>query len=340
MAMIKNIFFVFLFILVSLGAGFFYLQSKMNFSHGNFFGEKEFEIEKGDNALIIGENLEREGLISSSKFFTFYLWKQDLRGKIIAEKYLISGQLTIPEIAVLITTKKEDDQVRITIPEGWRISKIAERLDANGLNGNEFEKLSKEPQYFQEKYGYEFLSEIPNGYDLEGYLFPDTYFFAKDESAEMIIKKMLDNFESKISADMFSSIEAQGKSLYEIISMASIIEEEVRSESDRKIVSGIFWNRIAAGQALQSCATLAYVLGENKKQYSYADTQVDSPFNTYQNSGLPPGPISNPGLGAIEAAVFPQETDYYYFLSNPETGKTVFSRTLDEHNANKVKNGL
>ena len=338
--MIKNIFFVFLFILVATVAGFFYLQNKMNFSQGSFSGSKEFVIEKGDSALNVGEKLEQEGLISDSKLFTFYLWKQDLRGKIIAEKYSISGQLTIPEIAVLITTKKEDDQTRITIPEGWRISKIAERLDANGLNGNEFEKLSKEPQYFQEKYGYEFLSEIPNGYDLEGYLFPDTYFFAEDASAEIIIKKMLDNFESKISADMFSNIEAQKKSLYVIVSMASIIEEEVRSEADRKIVSGIFWNRIAAGQALQSCATLAYVLGENKKQYSYADTQIDSPFNTYQNPGLPPGPISNPGLSAISAAIYPAETDYNFFLSNPETGATVFSRTLDEHNANKVKNGL
>lgn len=340
MAMIKNIFSVFIFILVLAAGGFFYLQNKMNFSHGDSSGEKDFTIEKGADALGIGENLESEGLISSSKLFVFYLWKQNLRGKIIAGDYVISPNLTIPEIAVLITTKKEDNQIKITIPEGWRNSKIAERLKNNNLPADEFETLSKNPKYFQEKYGYDFLSDIPTGYDLEGYLFPDTYFFTKDASAEMIIKKMLDNFGRKVSADMISEIKNQGKSLYEIISMASIIEGEVRSQDDRKLVSGIFSNRIKSGQPLQSCATLAYVLGENKKQYSYADTQVDSPFNTYQNPGLPPGPISNPGLSAIEAAIYPTPTDYNFFLSNPQTGETVFSRTLDEHNANKVKNGL
>ncbi|KKP71139.1 MAG: Aminodeoxychorismate lyase [Candidatus Moranbacteria bacterium GW2011_GWE2_35_2-] len=338
--MIKNIFAVFIFIFILIVGGFFYLQNQMNFSHGDFSGEKDFTIEKGADAMEIGENLESEGLISNSKLFVFYLWKHNLRGKIIAGDYVISSNLTIADIAVLITTKKEDNQIKITIPEGWRNLKIAERLKSNKLPVDEFETLSKDPKYFQGKYGYDFLNDIPNGYDLEGYLFPDTYFFTKDASAEMIIKKMLDNFERKVLADMILEIKSQGKSLYEIISMASVIEGEVRSQDDRKLVSGIFWNRIKSGQPLQSCATLAYVLGENKKQYSYADTQVDSPFNTYQNPGLPPGPISNPGISAIEAAIYPVETTYNYFLSNPQTGETVFSRTLDEHNTNKVKNGL
>ncbi len=316
------------------------MQNQMSFSHGSFSGEKYFTIEKGSDAMEIGENLEREGLISGGKLFVFYLWKQDLRGRIIAGDYVISSNLTIPEIALLITTKKEDNQIKITIPEGWRNSKIAERLKNNNLPADEFEALSKDPKYFGEKYGYAFLSDIPSGYDLEGYLFPDTYFFTKDASAEMVIKKMLDNFKRKVSPEMILEIKNQGKSLYEIISMASIIESEVRSQDDRKLVSGIFWNRIKSGQPLQSCATLAYILGENKKQYSYADTQVDSPFNTYQNPGLPPGPISNPGLSAISAAIYPTSTDYNYFLSNPQTGETVFARTLEEHNANKVKNGL
>jgi UPF0755 protein len=119
--------------------------------------------------------------------------------------------------------------------------------------------------------------------------------------------------------------------------MASIIEKEVRSTSDMKIVSGIFWNRIKNGQALQSCATLAYVLGVNKAQYSLEDTKVDSLYNTYKYRGLPPGPIANPGLDAITAAIYPESTNYNYFLSDPATGKTIYSKTLDEHNANKYK---
>jgi UPF0755 protein len=119
--------------------------------------------------------------------------------------------------------------------------------------------------------------------------------------------------------------------------MASIIQKEVTSEADMKTVSGIFWNRIKSGQGLESCATLAYILGVNKPIYSLEDTQIDSPFNTYRNQGLPPAPISNPGAQAIIAAVYPDETDYVFFLSRPDTGETVFSRTYEEHLANKDK---
>jgi UPF0755 protein len=122
--------------------------------------------------------------------------------------------------------------------------------------------------------------------------------------------------------------------------MASIIEREANKDEDRKIISGIFWNRIKIGQALQSCATVSYVLGENKKQFSYEETRVNSPYNTYINPGLPPGPINNPGLLAIKASIYPQESSYHYFLNNPQNGETIFSKTLEEHNLNKAKVGL
>jgi UPF0755 protein len=119
--------------------------------------------------------------------------------------------------------------------------------------------------------------------------------------------------------------------------MASVIEKEVRSANDMKIVSGIFWNRIKNGQALESCATLAYILGVNKSQYSYEDTRINSPYNTYINRGLPAGPIANPGLKAIEAAIYPEDTAYNYFLTASETGETIFSKTYQEHLNNKNK---
>jgi len=119
--------------------------------------------------------------------------------------------------------------------------------------------------------------------------------------------------------------------------MASLIEKEVRTSEDMKIISGIFWQRIENRQGLESCATLAYILGVNKPQYSVVDTKIDSPYNTYKHRGLPPSPIANPGLNAITAAIYPKETDYNYFLSDPATGQTIFSRTLGEHNLNKAK---
>jgi UPF0755 protein len=118
------------------------------------------------------------------------------------------------------------------------------------------------------------------------------------------------------------------------------VEKEVRSEEDMKTVAGIFWKRVKDEYLLQSCATLAYILGEDKTQYSYEDTQINSVYNTYLNPGLPPGPVSNPGLNAIQASINPEENDYYYFLSDPKTGKTIFSKTLEEHNLNKVRYGL
>lgn len=135
-------------------------------------------------------------------------------------------------------------------------------------------------------------------------------------------------------------IEKREKTIYEIVTMASILEKEVKTPEDMKIVSGIFWKRIDQGRPLQSCATIAYVLGREKKQYSYEDTRTPSPYNTYINKGLPPGPINNPGMNSILAAVYPKETDYNYFLTDPETGKTIFSKTLEEHEENKVKYGL
>ena len=140
---------------------------------------------------------------------------------------------------------------------------------------------------------------------------------------------------------MKKEITSQKKTIFQILTMASILEKEVSSAKDFKIVSGIFWNRIANGQPLQSCATLAYILGINKPQYSYEDTQVESPYNTYKYQGLTPGPISNPGINTINAAINPEKTIYNYFLTDPKNkNNTVYSTTYQEHVANKLKFGL
>ncbi|MBU4082674.1 endolytic transglycosylase MltG, partial [Patescibacteria group bacterium] len=133
-----------------------------------------------------------------------------------------------------------------------------------------------------------------------------------------------------------AEIKKQGKTVEEVVIMASILEKEVRTDRDRRIASGIFWRRLGNNYPLQSCATIAYILDEDKWRYSTEDTKVDSPYNSYQNVGLPKGPICNPGLSAIRAAINPQENDYNFFLSKPD-GETVFSKTLEEHNTNKAK---
>lgn len=314
-------------------------------SYGGKEGElvmTKFSIEKGESAWEVASNLKKEGLIDGKIGFIIYIYKEGLQSDIKAGEYDLNSSLGSDEIVEIITrgeTIEEETSVKVTFPEGWNIKEIAGRLKENNFSDEKFLELVSTPDNFSDDYS--FVSDIPKGKNLEGYLFPDTYFFDSTlEDERDVIIKMLDNFDKKLSAEFRAEIERQGKTVYEILTMASILEEEVRDQEDRRVVSGIFWSRLESGQAFQSCATLAFILGENKKQYSYADTQVESPYNTYLYPGLPPGPISNPGLDAIEAAIYPTDTSYNYFLSNPETGETVFSRTLDEHNLNKVKNGL
>jgi len=319
-------------------SGLFYFRHQVYYSRGEFKEDKVFEITKGEGNAQISSKLSEEGLISGQSFFYFYLRSHGLLNKILPGKYELNGNMSIPEIALRITQEENilPGYAKITFPEGWESKKMADRLTANGFDGAGFLEIVKNPS-LDITGKFEFLKGKKN---LEGYLFPDTYFFAKNTSTEKIILKMLDNFNGKLTSETREAIKNQKKAIADIITMASIVEREVRSNEDRKIVSGIFWERIKNGQALQSCATLSFILGTNKKQYSVADTQIKSLYNTYLNRGLPPGSISNPGLSAIQAAIYPEDSRFNYFLSDPETGQTIFAKNLAEHNANKAKYGL
>lgn len=297
----------------------------------------QFSVKPGDSVQDIASGLASQGLIDSPFFFKVYAWHKGLDKKMQAGVYDISASMPASEIAeVLSSGRTVSNERKIKIIEGWKNKDIAVYLEEEGLFSVEdfLQEAGSKDKYIER---FSFLEEIPGPYDMEGYLFPDTYQIFKDASVEDVIGKMLNNFDKKVEQDIRQDIKEQGKSLYEIVTMASLIEKEVRSRRDMKMVSGIFWNRIKNGQPLQSCATLAYILGENKPIYSLKDTRTESPYNTYMNPGLPPGPIANPGLKAIEAAVYPADTDYNYFLTASETGETIFSKTLQEHNRNKAK---
>lgn len=246
-------------------------------------------------------------------------------------------------------------EVSISISEGQTLKEIGELLAEKKLSTeSDFFRFAGTPKVsyikkdsitLSKDYSlkFDFLKDREDDSSLEGYLFPDTYRFYQDATADEIITKMLENFDRKLTPKMRTDIAAQGKTISQIIIMASLIEKEAPinyangDNHDAKIISGIFWNRLKKGQALQSCATLAYVLGENKAQYSEADTKTDSPFNTYLNKGLPPAPISNPGILAIEAAIYPTENDYNFFLTPSGTKNIIFSKTYEEHLMNKNK---
>lgn len=303
--------------------------------------DKVFEIEKGEGAVSVSQRLFEAELIQSEFFFKHYLKRSNLGPRLQAGVYSLNSMLSIREIVdIFVKGETINKEKEIKIIEGWKISDIEAYLAENKITpAGEFEKLArvKIGQWSMNFEKPEFLNLLPPHLDLEGFLFPDTYRIFNDASAEDIIEKMLKNFEQKIGSEILKEIRNQNKSLQEIVTMASIIEKEVRSASDMKMVSGIFWNRIESSHALESCATLAYILGVQKPIYSLEDTKVASPYNTYQNPGLPPGPISNPGLSAIQAAVYPTDNDYFYFLSRFDNGETVFSKTYDEHLNNKAR---
>ncbi|MEA2088885.1 MAG: endolytic transglycosylase MltG [Patescibacteria group bacterium] len=299
-------------------------------------GFETFKIESGQSVNEISRNLKKQGIIHSSFVFEIYLWLLKSEGKIKAGNYNLDCPINIKDLSeILIQGQKIGLERKIKIIEGWNIKDIAKYLaDENITAQNDFLDFVKNYKIDNTKFS--FLTDTKNKYDLEGFLFPDTYKIYKDAQNSDIVNKMLNNFNQKITKKIRSDIQFQNKTLFEIIIIASIIEKEVRNENDMKIVSGIFWDRIKNGQPLESCATIGYILGENKRQYSYEDTRIDSPYNTYLRQGLPSGPICNPGLKAIKAAVYPEFTEYNYFLSK-KNGETVFSKTFKEHSLNTRK---
>jgi UPF0755 protein len=268
-------------------------------------GPKIFSVEKGQGLFEIGENLEKEGLIKSKFFFDFYVILIGKERNLQAGKYLLSPSMNVSQIAQEIISG-DIAKMKVTIPEGFTVKEIEEML---GI-------------------------KLP-GENLEGYLFPDTYYFPIDVSSEEIVRIMRKNFEKKISPYK-EEIEKSGRSLQEIITMASLLEKEVKTKEEKEIVSGILWKRLKAGVPLQVDATITYITGKKTTKISFEDLQIDSPYNTYKYKGLPPGPICNPGLESILAALYPKESEYWYYLSTPE-GKTLFFKTLEEHNLAKAK---
>jgi len=302
---------------------------------------QEIMIEKGQGGKEIAKILQEREIIKWAPFFRIYVLTMGHQGSLKAGRYELSPSMNIPEIAEkmikgIVVRKK------IIIVEGWNLRDIGRYLENKEVvQAEEFFGLagdhSKAANLLKQgDFEYPFLSDKPDNLGLEGYLFPDTYEILPGEGAEGLIARALDNFNKKVCQKLKEEINSQEKTLFEIITMASLIEKEVREEEDKRLVSGLLWKRIEAGMPLQVDATIAYLTGKRTTKVSKEETQIDSPFNTYKYKGLPAGPICNPGLESIRASLNPQESPYWYYLSTPE-GKTIFSRNLQEHNAAKAK---
>jgi len=278
-----------------------------------------FSVAKGDSIRDIASHLTANQLIRSPIGFYLLVKLMGLERQIQAGEFRLQRTMNSSQIAKELTHGMMDTWV--TIVEGWRIEEIAT-------------KLAKELD-IPEK---EFLTVAE-----EGKMFPDTYRVQKDATAGAIATLLKENFSKKITQKMLDDIKKSGMILDDVIILASIVEREGKTEVDRPVIAGVLLNRLDKGWALETDATLQYALGYQSKNKTWwkrelidEDKQIDSPYNTYKNTGLPPGPIANPGIEAITAVVYPKKTDYMFYLHDSK-GNVHYARTLEEHESNIEK---
>ncbi len=287
------------------------LVSSVSFSEKN---TRLFQIDGGQGLAEIAQNLEAQNLIRSDKIFVLYAKLRGLEGNIRQGRYRLSPSMDIKTILSTLTNP-ERGTVSVTIPEGFSARDIDERLVDMGLIL---------PGEFSSR-----------ALSYEGFLFPDTYYvFSRNFDTEDLIKKMRDNFLKKITPDLLRETEKRKRTLREIITMASIAEKEVKTEKDYSIVAGILWKRLDNDWPLQADATLLY--GKSIPVITSKELTEDSPYNTRKYKGLPPTPINNPGLATIRAAIFSEESPYWFYLTDKE-GNVHYAKSNEEHNENRRK---
>ncbi len=282
----------------------------------DFPSNSVYSIEENSSLSEIAVKAKKENVIKSPLFFKILATLFPGNKGVISGDYVLNRKENLFEIVKRFTGGDYRlSAVRITLPEGLNIYEIAELLskkdDLWNFNRQDFVSLAKSK---------------------EGYLYPDTYFFLPNVKAKQIIETMEENFTKKVNP-IQKDIKNFGKTFKEILTMASILEEEVRTAEDRKIVAGILWKRISIGMPLQVDAVFPYITQRKNKTTTRDDLKIDSPYNTYLNKGLPPGPIANPSLDAIIASINPKDTKYFFYISD-KNGITHFAKTLEEHNNN------
>lgn len=303
-------------------------------------------VEVPDGTDVAVTELLRVGVLRRPT--TFRVLIATSRQPIRAGRYSISPHLSAWSLARLVTTTPARPEREVRIIEGWNIRDIGQYVEREGIaSGIQLHAITgtpavdlrtagpavTKPKGFSTEFAFLREGGKPDFIGLEGYLFPDTYRVYVDASVEDIVRKMLQNFDRKLTPELRDEIAKSGRSLHQIITVASLVEAEISNHDDRPTAAGVLWKRRDRGMLLQVDATVNYVTGKHDPRVSRDDTAVDSAYNTYKYPGLPRGPIGNPGMSAILAALRPKESLYWYFLTTKD-GKTVFSKTLEEHNLN------
>jgi UPF0755 protein len=335
---------LFLLVGITAGGGYFYIKSALKPVDPENKKEMTVEIPIGSSVTGIANILEEHGIIKDARVFKYFVKFKNESG-FMAGNYELSPSMTLPSIIESLKTGKIEQEAvfQITIPEGKQLKEIA-KIIAEKTNHKEedvFAKLNDREfiQALMNKYPDILTEEILAEnikYPLEGYLFPATYpFYKEDTKIEEIIMSMLDQTE-KVISEYEGDMSERQYTAHQLLTFASLVEEEATEKLERNQIASVFYNRLDTGMPLQTDPTVLYAQGEHKDKVLYKDLEIDDPYNTYKNQGLTPGPIANAGTVSIEAVLHPAETDFLYFLATA-SGDVLFSKTLEEHNAKKAE---
>ena len=312
-----------------------------------------FNIPEGATTAEIAQDLHDDGIIRIPKAFVYFSKLSKNDGSFVAGNHEISASMAyetlIAELSKSMADEDSQEVVDVMFPEGITLYDAAMKLQENNVC-----EASKFLYYFNAgNLGYEFEEQLPASsstlkfYRMEGYCFPDTYTFYEESEPDDVCRKIYMNFNLKIKDEYYDRMAELGISLDEVITLASIIQKEAAHDGDMPMISSVFWNRLNSPEyaKLQSDVTSLYVENVIKKNIELDNQAIYDAYDTYICNGLPAGAVCNPGIAAIEAVLYPAESDYYYFYANVDTGETFFARTLEEHNANiemveRIRQGL
>lgn len=338
-------------ILIILGAcvliGLWYVRSEIHAPVTKEATAITFTIAPGESVSQIATRFEEEGIIRSAAFFKRYLSWENVDTKIQAGTFTVEAPITLARVVESLARARAGDEMTITILPGWGIREIASYLETEGI-GTEEEviRLAGRPAFQYSGIGdtlgiageYTVLQDKPPGISYEGYFRPDTYRIFTDATVAEVLERLVRERNAQFTEQMYADIKKAGRTVHEVMTVASIVEKEVRKTEDRKIVADLFWRRYDANWGLQADSTVHYIVGKDGSVFTtQADRETDSAWNTYKYAGLPPGPISNPSLDAILATIYPTKNSYNYFLTTLDTGEVKYARTLDEHNVNRSR---
>lgn len=284
-------------------------------------------VSTGMTAQNIADVLKDRGIINNTMAFRVLAKIEGLDNSLQAGLYVFSSDMSMQQIIDMLA-RGQVAYHTITIPEGYDVDQIAALIEAKHIGTAAAFKAAA-----RQAAGPDYLTPLPGTeYNAEGFLFPDTYQVPWGMSEQDIVKMMMDRFAREFTPAMRAQAAAQGLTVRDVITLASLVEREAKKADERPVIAGVFLHRLQLGMPLQSCATIQYILGTPKVDLGVADTEIPSPYNTYQHTGLPPGPIASPGLASIRAVLNPAPTPYLYFVARPD-GSHIFSETYEQHQA-------